>query len=367
MFPPKYGRMKEDKLMKNERNSSFELLRLLCIFGIIVMHTFAGVDTASSPANMAMNVFANSLFNTGVTCFILISGYFGIKFQLQKLIRLDLMIIFFTLLGTAAIGDFGLKDLVKSCIPVLSRQYWFITCYFALCILAPFLNRIAEKLSKESFRKLLLLLLLLFSIIPTFGFYDIMQDAGKGLADFIMIYLLGRYLSLYHNRAHRISRLACGVILSTLCIFAADIVLTRKNGVIYSTFSRDCSIFIIFSAVMLLLLFREFHFKSSLINRAAGNVLAVYVLDRVIHIFLNRSIDLNAYASEWYLMIVIFGYTLAVMLIGFLLNEIRKFTIGRIEPFLCPLIASILIKAGDLLTYIMDRLFTLFIKPTDSK
>ena len=50
--------------MKHERSSNFELLRLLCIFGILVMHTFAGIDTAASPGNMLANVFANSLFNT---------------------------------------------------------------------------------------------------------------------------------------------------------------------------------------------------------------------------------------------------------------------------------------------------------------
>ena len=82
--------------MKHERSSNFELLRLLCIFGILVMHTFAGIDTAASPGNMLANVFANSLFNTGVTCFILLSGYFGIRFDLKKLIGLDLLVIFFT-------------------------------------------------------------------------------------------------------------------------------------------------------------------------------------------------------------------------------------------------------------------------------
>ena len=41
--------------MKHERSSNFELLRLLCIFGILVMHTFAGIDTAASPGNMLAN------------------------------------------------------------------------------------------------------------------------------------------------------------------------------------------------------------------------------------------------------------------------------------------------------------------------
>lgn len=152
------------------------------------------------PATCWPNVFANSLFNTGVTCFILLSGYFGIRFDLKKLIGLDLMVIFFTVLGTVALGDFGSKDLIKSCIPVLSRRYWFITCYFVLCILAPFLNQVAERLEREHFRRLLLLLLLVFSLIPTLTTYDVMQDAGKGLAHFVMIYLLGRYLACLSHR-----------------------------------------------------------------------------------------------------------------------------------------------------------------------
>lgn len=348
--------------MKNERTSSYELLRLLCIFGIIIMHTFAGIDTSSFPANMLVNVFVNSIFNTGVTCFILISGYFGIRFDLKKLIRLDLMIIFFTLLSTVALGDFGIKSLIKSCIPVLSRQYWFITCYFALCIIAPFLNQIPEKLSKESFRRLLLVLLLLFSVIPTLTTYDIMQDAGKGLVDLVMIYLIGRYLALYCNKSYRCGRLCLGMAASTLCVFVADSALTLNQGVIYSTFSRDCSIFIIFTAVMILLLFREIHFSSRIINRAASNVLAVYVLDQVIRTIFNRYFDLNAYANSWYLFFVVCGYVLVVMFIAILLNEIRKLTIGRLEPWISNIVAVIFEKLGTAVTSVMDKLLALFIK-----
>lgn len=348
--------------MKNERTSGFELLRLLSIFGIIIMHTFAGIDTASSQLNVLMNVFANSLFNTGVTCFILISGYFGIRFDPKKLARLDLMIIFFTLLGTIVLGNLGLKSLIKSCIPVLSRQYWFITCYFALCILAPFLNQIPEKLAKERFYGLLLILLLLFSIIPTLTTYDIMQDAGKGLLNFVMIYLIGRYLSLYHTKSYRIRNLCLGIALSTLFVFMADSMLTLRKGVIYSTFSRDCSIFIIFSAVMILLLFREIHFTSRLINRAASNVLSIYVLDQVIRTILNRYVDLNAYATRWYLILIVCGYALVVMLVAIVLNEVRALTVGRLEPWLSNIIVTILQKLGTLLLHIADKLLALFIK-----
>lgn len=348
--------------MKKERTSSFELLRLLCIFGIIVMHTFATIDISASPLNTAMNVLANSLFNTGVTCFILLSGYFAIRFDIKKLIRLDLMIIFFTLLGTIVLGNFGIKALIKSCIPIVSRQYWFISCYFVLCILAPYLNQIPEKLSKEAFGKLLLILLLIFSVIPTLTTYDIMQDAGKGLVHFVMIYLIGRYLSLYCNETHQRSRLLLGIVLSSLCVFAADCVLSFRQGVIYTTFSRDCSVFIIFTAVLLLLLFREMHFTSKLVNRAASNVLAMYVLDQVIRTILNRYIDLNAYATSWYLIFIVFAYVLVVMLLAMAINEIRQVTIGRLEPWVCGIIASVLAKMGELATALTNKLLTLFVK-----
>lgn len=349
--------------MKNERNSSFELLRLFCIFGIIVMHTFAGIDTTGSALNTALHVLTNSLFNTGVTCFILISGYFGIRFDLKKLISLDLMIIFFTVAGTVALGDFGVKALVKSCIPVLSRQYWFITCYFALCILAPFLNQIPKRLERKQFRSLLLVLLLLFSVIPTFTTYDIMQDSGKGLVDFVMAYLMGRYLSLYYGQAQRKNgRLVLGVVLSTLVIFCLDGTLTFRQGVIYTTFARDCSLFILFSAVLILLLFANMQFTSRIINRGASNVLAVYVLDAVLRTFFNRYIDLNSYAEKPYLIFIVFGYVALVVIAALLINEVRRFTIGRIEPWLSGLLASLWYKVQSLLIAWMQKLLGFFVQ-----
>lgn len=350
--------------MKPERNSSFELLRLLCIYGIIVMHIWGSIDSAMTPGNTVWHVLANSVGNVGVTCFILISGYFGIRFDLKKLIRLDLMVIFFTVAGTLAVGDFGAKALIKACIPVISRQYWFITCYFALCILAPFLNRIPERLSREAFRNLLLVFLLLFSVIPTFTTYDIMQDAGKGLAHFIMIYLTGRYLALYHgNAAYRSGRLVSGFLLSTAIIFLSDGALTFwHDGVIYSTFARDCSLFIIASAVLLVLCFSQMRFTNRVINRAAGDVLAVYVLDSFVRTLFGRAVDLNNYLTEWYLPFFVLGYAAAVVIATALLNEVRRLTIGRIEPWLSEILATVWNKIQTLLLAVSRRLLGFFLQ-----
>lgn len=118
------------------RNSSIELLRILCIFGIIFMHTIAYGGDELSQINRYLLIFANCFTNLGVTCFMLISGYFGVRFNLQKLIKLDLMAILYTILHQViklALGiPVGKMDWLSSFFPILSNQYWYLTAYFTL-------------------------------------------------------------------------------------------------------------------------------------------------------------------------------------------------------------------------------------------
>ena len=310
------------------RKSNFELLRLFCIFGIVVMHAMGNIDTSLSVWNTESHIFVNALFNTGVTCFILISGYFGIKFRLEKLIEMDFMVIFYTVAGVAVRGDLKAKELILACFPIITRHYWFISCYFALCFLAPLLNALAEKIKKENFERLLVTMLLLFSVIPTITTYDIMQDSGKGLVDFVMIYLIGRYLSKYPVRLQK-KRLGMGAVSLVLLIFILDSVRTQINGVLYSTFSRDCSSFIIMASVCIFLWFKEFEFSSRLINRIAGNVLAVTVLDEHIQYFLKPYTGIEQFGNNKLLLLLVLGYAACVVIIAVGINEIRKATIGK--------------------------------------
>lgn len=329
--------------MKKERNSSFELLRLFCIFGIVAMHSFGGIDTSTSVLNTELHVLFNSLFNTAVTCFVLISGYFGIKFNLAKLIRMDLMVIFFTVTSTVIQGNWNLKMIVKAFFPVITRQHWFITCYFALCILTPFLNDIPLQMQKDKYRRLLMVLLGMFSVIPTLTTYDIMQDSGKGLAHFVMIYLLGRYLAMYQNREYKKWKLMLGFFACVMTAFVLDSILTLQKGVLYNTFSRDCSLFMILAAVFLVLFFAEIQFTNRFINRIAQSVLAITVLDAYLRSVWSDYLDLNQYVDNCYFVIVITGYVLIVMISAILLNEIRMAVFGRMERWFSEKMAEYII------------------------
>lgn len=87
---------------KTERHNGIELLRIISIIGIICMHTFGAIYTVAEGHALIFGVFINSLFNIGVTCFALISGYFGIRRDFKKIINLELMVLFYSIGGGIA-------------------------------------------------------------------------------------------------------------------------------------------------------------------------------------------------------------------------------------------------------------------------
>lgn len=348
--------------MPKERESSFELLRILSITGIIFMHTFGPLNDSLYGLNQGISLLINAVFNTGVTCFILLSGYFGIRFDLAKLIRLDLAVIFYTLLCTLLSGSITAKSLIFSCIPILSGRYWFLTSYFALCFLSIFLNKLVDTIKKETFQKLLIGLIFLFYAIPTFLFYELISDGGKGIVNMVIIYLIGAYIRKYHPEGFSKKRLLAAFTGSTLIMFAGNTALTILKGVQMSMFCRDNSLFILFSAVMLLLYFRELHFKSPLINHLAGNVMPLYVFESFVRIYVvNRFLDPSRYTASPLLIVVITAYVLLTITICMACNELRRVTVAHLDDlianFLMKLYQKLVPAAQSLCQHLHDNLY----------
>ena len=84
------------------RESNIELLRILCIIGILMMHTFSSVYSTVSGFNLVYGTFINSICNTSVSIFILISGYFGIKTNIRKIVSIEMVTVFYAFLSLVA-------------------------------------------------------------------------------------------------------------------------------------------------------------------------------------------------------------------------------------------------------------------------
>lgn len=325
------------------RNSSIELLRIICIFGIIFMHTIAYGGDELAVYNRYLLIVVNCFTNLGVTCFMLISGYFGVKLQPEKLIRLDLMVIFYTILHVAirvALGmDVGMMDLLSAVFPVLSNQYWYITAYFIIVILSGYINQIPERLSKEHFEQLLFVLIFLFAVVPTFLHFDILGSEGKNVVYMTTIYLIGRYMKKYDVRSYQNGKLTVLLFASLLLTLALELALFTVTGH-YSMFYRDCSVFTLISSILLFTIFRNMHFENKIVNKLAGCVLAVYVFSfgfqRLVHLLL--PLENWAFSPLLFPLICVFA---PCVVVGCMLCELlRQKIFGKAETKLADWLAE---------------------------
>lgn len=325
--------------MAKRRNSSLELIRLICIFFVVLWHSFGPYINDMTGSNLVITSFIHAITNNTNLLFMLLSGYFGIHFALDKLVKLDLAIIFYDLVYLFLFADFSIKGLITACMPIIFKSHWFISYYFVIAFLSPFLNKIPEKLSRESFRNLLLLLLFLFYIIPTVFFSEFIEDTGKGIVCMSIMYLIGRYLHLYYKEQHfRRSRLAVVYFSSMLIAAALNLVLTKVQGVYMSMYVRDNSIFVAIAAISLFLFFREMNFSNRFIDHLVPNVVILYCIEGYGRHILANYIDLSLYEDSPFFLLAILGFALIVLFGCILVNELRRLLFDRVDAALTGLI-----------------------------
>lgn len=152
-------------------------------------------------------------------------GYFTIikEFNLKRLIGLiietwfysfSLMIIF--LIFPLKFNNIGLERILMSFLPITYSNYWFITTYYLLYIFTPFINMFVSNISQKEYQKILILLTIFCSLIPTFAITDL---AFSGLSYFLL-YLLGGYFRLHKYTEKAIFNFVYGVFFYLLIFFS---------------------------------------------------------------------------------------------------------------------------------------------------
>lgn len=327
--------------MQKQRNSSFELIRLICILYVVYWHSINPYLDDMASFQLAPVSIINSMCNTTNTLFMLLSGYFGIRFNLEKLIKLDLTIIFYDILHMILVQEIGVKSIVTALLPITFKSHWFLTCYFAIALLSGFLNKIPEKLARKDFRNLLLILLLIFYLFPTIFFTELIEDSGKGIVCMCIVYLVGRYLRLYYSetsfRKAPLLRIFVGCMLVTA---ALDVVLSLLKGSFMGMYCRDNSIFILIASVAFLLLFKEIKFSSQFINRLTPNIVILYCIEGYVRSFAGRYFSLGDYSYNPFFIGIVLLYALLIIAACILLNELRVLIFDRLDNFITKQIAN---------------------------
>ena len=123
-----------------ERNSSFELLRLVLMTLIVIHHSIIhGLGFSGMGLNESASVILDShlipaalvidcLCICSVNCFILISGYFSINLRLKKFLLLSVTLFIYTLIFNTGflISERKWLTALASMFGFSHCKYWFV-------------------------------------------------------------------------------------------------------------------------------------------------------------------------------------------------------------------------------------------------
>lgn len=191
--------LKESMKTSNTRSSNFELLRIVSMILIVLHHMLiaTGQIDYSKNGKLLGGEMVNGFAIVGVNCFILISGYFGIRFRLSKLFYLLYAIAFVCfitfLLSLVLPLYFDYAYVQKTLIPIHHKANWFIPTYIGLMLLSPLINKGLVSLSREETTKLVISLTL-FNIYAFASSLSAINPNGYTLIQFIYLYIVGAYI-----------------------------------------------------------------------------------------------------------------------------------------------------------------------------
>jgi len=330
------------------RESNIELLRLVCMLFIILLHSMNfGLDITGVDSNSKFLPIGavEAFFILAVDCFVLISGYFGIKAKWKGFIHLYIMCAFYSVLLTLfsfyEAGQFSIKEFLFSFLVFSNSKWWFIQCYVYLFILSPMLNWTVKSINnKASF----IILLLVWSILTFyFGFFwaGNINPNGYNVMNFIFLYFIGRFVALHISSKNDI-KTSCkyigGYILSSLLVSTMYLTVYYLNldekWVWLKCYSYN-NPFVILAAVSLFLAFRSFSFQSKSINWLASSALAIYLLhsNAVVsdHLWSFIAYLQEIITNGWLLSLSLVFLALAIMMACILIDKLRMIVTNPIE------------------------------------
>lgn len=323
------------------RLSNIELLRIIAMVLVMVVHSdffSLGVPTGNDLQNHTIPTVIRILIQSFSICcvnvFVLISGYFGIRQKRENLVSFIYQILFFfTLIYVVCIvigaSGFSLIGILQ-CF-CLTPSNWFIKAYLLLFIISPVLNAFVDLSNRKLHRNILIGFFLMQSI---YGFLHAANffENGYGTLSFIGLYLLGRYIYIYHPKFSTYNPLydltiylVCALILTILSIVLINF---HKNcDTLLFTYINPL---VVIESLALVLFFSKLKFQSKKINWVAASAFSVYLFHanpNILNGYYKRTIiQIYSQTSGITTILVIALFIAVIFTISVLVDQIRKYS-----------------------------------------
>lgn len=284
---------------KVARESNIEILRIIAMC-MITLHHFVlntGITEGTEISRkMIYGIFCGVSGKIGVGLFVIITGYFLVdsKFSFKRILKLWFQVFFYSVAIYVIFYFLGRtdwmqkKDIIKIFMPIGYNQYWFITTYMYLMLIAPLINKLIESLNKEGYKKVLILLTIILVIVPTVLYNNNMignTTTPITLIIFSYLYMLAGYMKKYeiyffkNHFARNILIFILGYIMSMLLSIIGKKIGDPYYLDMFSYYRELNSLPIVLCYVSLFYIFKDWKFKSNaVINGIAKVSLPVYLI-----------------------------------------------------------------------------------------
>lgn len=264
------------------RESNFELLRLVAMFFIVIYHMFLFFISLIDPNPLYVAI--QMPLHIGVPLFVMISGYFGIRFSpkgLFKLLAKTFVLAVPLMVSYCLIRHLGIRELVKSVLFISHTPFWFIRSYIILFLMAPVINHYLENITPTRRCYLMLALGWIAVYLGTVG-GDPSLAEGKNLANFLFLYCVGNCishcnLSIFNTGGVKwlFLWLIANLLLVLLYIPFHEGIIGKGMMRMFFSYSGPGTIL---NACLLFLAFKDFHYKSKAVNYIASSCFSIYLL-----------------------------------------------------------------------------------------
>lgn len=272
---------KMNEISQEKRDSNFELLRLVCMFFIVLYHLLLWF-VQDNPSHLPLKALWLPL-HVGVICFVLISGYFRIKPTSKGFIKLVSMVFVYSLPGMIVEirNASGWHDVLHSLMFVSRTNYWFVRTYIGLYLVSPLINLFLDHATIKAKWYMVMATGIISVYLGNVSNYLLYAD-GKNLVNFLFLYQIRQMLSYYSGKWKNLGLLKLLVAYSLLNVLVVlgfyFFMGTKFSDLLWRLSFPYSSPILIINAVLLFVIFGHISFSSDVLNKWSAGIFAVYLI-----------------------------------------------------------------------------------------
>lgn len=281
-------------VVSKTRNSNIELFRIVSTLLVLVVHFngwFVGglpnsYDLQTFSVQEGVQLYIQGLSCCCVNCFLVISGWYGVKLKFSSIWKIWLILISVyvpcCLVNCYINQNFSFRELADS-IVAFSRESYYIQNYLILVFISPMLNSFVEKFGQRITSYVLTFWAIEFIMEYLCRNRCLYIEHGYSLFHFVIMYLLAR--TAYLNK-EILLRLSWKWYLLLYFVIALVIACGRgifaSSGPFVTAYSNPLNVV---EAFCLFFCFVQLNFNNKAVNYIASATLTVYVLQVTTPVF----------------------------------------------------------------------------------